>query len=299
MQVKEALSKKTATEIGLDGARLTCDKCCSLSFYYGAMLLCKSLDKESMTVSFDNEKLLEICTYIMIHHFLALPTVSEVKRGNKSRFEVTFKRDLIGMDLSDKLFDESLDFSFTLNCDKCAGYFLRGAFLASGNITDPQRDYRIEFVLGDVMLARAFLKFLKNYTEARLLKRGASYVVYIKGSERVESFCTLIGAERVSLDIIEKSIEKDKMNALNRACNCENANTKKTVSASVDVRFAIKKLRESGKFNSLPDELKKTAELRERYPDESLSSLVLLYEGGISRSGLNHRMKKLVELSKE
>ena len=115
----------------------------------------------------------------------------------------------------------------------------------------------------------------------------------------MESFCTLIGAERVSLDIIEKSIEKDKMNALNRACNCENANTKKTVSASVDVRFAIKKLRESGKFNSLPDELKKTAELRERYPDESLSSLVLLYEGGISRSGLNHRMKKLVELSKE
>ena len=89
------------------------------------------------------------------------------------------------------------------------------------------------------------------------------------------------------------------MNALNRACNCENANTQRTVSASVEVRFAIKRLRESGRFNSLPDELKKTAELREKYPEESLSDLVLLYEGGISRSGLNHRMKKLVELSKE
>ena len=284
MQVKESLSKKTALEIGLDNSRSSIDKCCALSFYYGVMLLCKSLDKKSMTVSFDNEKLLEICTYVMIHHFLALPTVKEIKKGDKIKFEVSFKRDLVGMDLSDKLFDENLDFSFTLLCDKCAGYFLRGAFLASGNIADPQRDYRIEFVLGDINLARAFLKFLKGYTEARLLKRGSSYVVYVKGSERVESFCTLVGAERVSLDIIEKSIEKDKMNALNRACNCENANTKKTVSASVDVRFAIKKLRESGKFNSLPDELKKTAELREKYPDESLSSLVLLYEGGISRS---------------
>ena len=301
MRVKEELSKKTAVEIGLEpnGRIRIKDKCCALSFFYGVMLLSKKLDKTTMTISLQNEKLLEICTYIMIHHFLALPSVREVERSGKKRFEVSFNRDLVGKDLSEKLFDEEKNFHFTIACDDCAKYFMRGAFLSPGNINDPQRDYRVEFVLNDSGTARSLVRFLTPFTEARLLKRGAAYVVYIKGSERVESFCALIGAEDVTLDIIEKSIEKDKMNSLNRACNCENANIKKTVSASVDVRFAIKKLKENGKFSLLPDELKKTAELREKYPDESLSSLALLYEGGISRSGLNHRMKKIIELSKD
>ena len=301
MTVKEKLSEKTAKGIGLHGinkGKLT-DKCCSLAFFYGVTLLSKKLDKETMTLSLDNEKLLEICTYIMIQHFLAVPTVRERERAGKRKFEVSFKKELVGQDLHDKFFDEELDFSFASVCPNCLSFFLRGAFLGAGNITDPERDYRVEFVLGDKKTAESFLKFLSPYIEGKLTKRGTSYVVYIKGSERVESFFTLIGAESVSLDIIERTIEKETMNSLNRSCNCENANTKKTVTASVEVCYAIKKLRESGKYSSLPDELKKTAELREKYPEEPLSSLALLYEGGISRSGLNHRMKKLVELSKE
>ena len=301
MTVKEKLSEKTAKGIGLHGVskgKVT-DKCCSLAFFYGVMLLSKKLDKKTMTLSLDNEKLLEICTYIMIHHFLAVPTVREKERAGKRRFEVSFKKELVGRDLSDKLFDDELDFSFVSVCPNCISFFLRGAFLAVGNITDPQRDYRVEFVLGDRKTAESLLKFLSPYIDGRLIKRGTAYVVYIKGSERLESFFTLIGAESVTLVIIERTIEKETMNTLNRSCNCENANTKKTVTASVEVCHAIKKLRESGKYSSLPDELKKTAELREKYPEEPLSSLALLYEGGISRSGLNHRMKKLVELSKE
>ena len=300
MRLKDSLSERTALDIGLKtGRRTELDKCCALSFFYGVMLFSKKLDKETMTISLENEKLLEICTYIMIHHFLAVPSVRQIEKGGRKRFEVSFKRELVGKDLSEKLFDGEKDLSFAEVCQNCRRFFLRGVFLSSGNITDPERDYRIEFVLTDKSLAEALIEFLKPITSAKLLKRDAFSVVYVKGRERVEAVCTVIGAESVTLDIIEKSIEKETMSSLNRSCNCENANIKKTVSASVEVRHAIKKLRDSGKFSSLPDELKKTAELREKYPEESLQSLALLYEGGISRSGLNHRMKKLIEISKE
>lgn len=300
MRLKDSLSERTALDVGLvTGRRTELDKCCALAFFYGVMLFSKKLDKETMTISLENEKLLEICTYIMIHHFLAVPSVRELERGGKRRFEVSFKRELVGKDLSEKLFDDEKDLSFIEVCQNCRRFFLRGVFLASGNITDPERDYRIEFVLSDKSLSDALVEFLKPITSAKLLKRGSLSVVYVKGRERVEAVCTVIGAESVTLDIIEKSIEKETMSSLNRSCNCENANIKKTVSASVEVRHAIKKLRDSGKFSSLPDELKKTAELREKYPEEPLASLALLYEGGISRSGLNHRMKKLIEISKE
>lgn len=297
-RIRESLSEKTAKEIGLFSPAKV-DKCCALAFFYGVMLFSKKLDKRTMTISLENEKLLEICTFIMIHHFLALPSVREIERGGKRRFEVSFNRDLVGKDLSELLFDKERDFAFATLCDNCKRLFLRGAFLSAGNITDPDRDYRLEFVLSDESSARALAEFINPIASAKILKRESFFVVYIKGRERVEGICTFMGAESVTLDIIEKSIEKETMNSLNRSCNCENANIKKTVSASVEVRHAIKKLRDSGKFSSLPDELKKTAELREKYPEEPLASLALLYEGGISRSGLNHRMKKLVELSKE
>ena len=294
-KVKKALSDTTALEIGLDGSdKKTINKCCTLSFFYGAMLYNKKLDKNTMTISLENEKLLEILTFIMIQHFLAKPTVKEIEKNGKKRFEVSFKRELIAKDLT-----EMFETPYEFDCKNCLSYFLRGAFLASGNITDPERDYRVEFVVGTLGQAKSIIEYLNPYVDAKVTKRGSYYVAYIKGSERTENFSALIGAKKVAFDVIEKSIEKDKKNTLNRLCNCDSANIKKTVSASVDVRLAIKKLRDSGKFSSLPDELKKTAELREEYPDESLSSLALLYEGGISRSGLNHRMKKLIELSKD
>ncbi len=295
-KVKKALSQTTAVEIGLEtGEEKRINKCCTLSFFYGAMLFSNKLDKSTMTISLENEKLLEILTYIMIHHFLAKPTVRQIQKGGKTKFEVSFKRELLAKELSEMFETPSNEFE----CKNCLKFFLRGVFLASGNITDPERDYRAEFIVKSEALAKTLTEYIKPYTDAKVTKRGSAYVVYIKGSERIETFCALIGAKKVAFDVIEKSIEKDKKNALNRQCNCDSANIKKTVSASVDVRLAIKKLRDSGKFSSLPDELKKTAELREKYPEESLSSLALLYEGGISRSGLNHRMKKLIELSKK
>jgi hydroxymethylpyrimidine pyrophosphatase-like HAD family hydrolase len=153
---------------------------------------------------------------------------------------------------------------------------MRGVFLSAGTLADPRLDYRVEFLLKDEKNATALRKFIDAGFSPRLTKRRAEYVVYIKGNERAESFCALIGAELATIDIIEKSIEKETMSSLNRSCNCEHANMQKTVNASVRIRQAITRLRESGRFNSLPDDLKLTAELREKYPDMNISKISLM-----------------------
>lgn len=302
--VKAYLCRKTAYEVGLgklppDTVSKKCDKCCALAFFYGVTLFSRRLERETMTLSIENEELLEICTYIMIHHFLAKPEVRQTQRGGKLKFEVTFGRDLVGHELSLQLGDDEKDFSFACTCDRCPEYFVRGAFLSSGTLADPSLDYRVEFLLKDMATAEALSDFLGESFSPKTVKRKKDFVVYVKGNERTEELCTAMGAQKAALDIIAASIEKQTMNELNRSCNCEAANMKKTVNASVQIRLAIQKLKDSGKFDTLPDDLKETAVLREANPEASLSELARMTEGALTRSGINHRLKKIIELAEE
>lgn len=302
--VKELLCRKTAFEVGLDSEKpdatsRRCDKCCALAFFYGVTLFSRRLRRDTMTLAIENERLLEICTYIMIHHFLATPDVRHTYRGGRTRFEVTFGRDLVGRELTDIFDSDYRDLSFACECENCVKMFVRGVFLSAGNVTDPGYDYRVEFLLKDLKTAESLSDFIGEYFSPKIVKRRSDHVVYVKGGERVEEFFALIGAEKVALDIMTTSIEKETMNALNRSCNCEAANMRKTVNASVAGCHAIQKLRDSGKFDYLPDELKEIACLRESYPEASLTELSAKTEGRISRSGINRKMKKLIELSEE
>ena len=302
--VKAYLCRKTAYEVGLgktppDSMVKKCDTCCALAFFYGVTLFSRRLSRETMTLSIDNEELLEICTYIMIHHFLAKPDVRQTERGGKVKFEVSFGRDLVGHELSYMLDDEEKDFSFACVCERCPEFFVRGAFLSAGTLSDPSLDYRVEFLLKDMSGARALSDFLGEAFSPKTVKRKSDFVVYVKGNERTEELCTAMGAQKAALDIITASIEKQTMNELNRSCNCEAANMRKTVNASVQLRLAIQKLRDEGRFDMLPDDLKETALLREQHPDASLSELSRMTEGALTRSGINHRLKKIIELAEE
>lgn len=302
--IKEYLCRKTAYEVGLgqennDEAAKKCDKCCALAFFYGVMLFARQLKRDTMTISIENEALLEICTYIMIHYFLATPEVKQIERSGKKKFEVTFGHDLVGCELLERLADEKKDYSFACKCGNCKNYFFRGVFLSAGTISDPELDYRVELLFKDGDSARAVCDFLGESFSPRTVKRRSDHVTYIKGGERVEDFCAAIGAEKASLDIMTTAIEKETMNVLNRNCNCEAANLRKTINASVDIRRAITKLRENGRFFELSEDLQQTAELRENYPEATLAQLAAMTDGAISRSGINHRLKKLIALSEE
>ncbi len=300
-EVKAFLCERTAQETGFlktSGVKKI-NKCCSKAFLAGALIFSKKLDEKMHTLTTDTTAFSELLTYLFIHILHSEPKVVPRTLRGKTVYDVSLDEGAV-LEIG-KSFLHSHDLSCFIRCPSCVSYLLRGAFLACGTVTDPEISYHAEFLAPSRLTAEAlFSLLLVENKEARLIERRNNFVVYIKGRERVSDFFAELGAQPYALDIIEKSIEKEMKNALNRSCNCENANIRKTVSASVDTRAAIEKIKKRGAFSLLSDELKMTAELRLEHPDASLSELCLLHEGvNISRSGLNHRLRKLVEIAKE
>lgn len=187
-----------------------------------------------------------------------------------------------------------------LSRDCCKAAFIRGAFLACGQISSPEKGCRVDFLIRDKGKAEEFKEFLgENYIESNLTKRQNGYVVYIKQNEMITNLLTLMGASFRSLELIESSILKSVKNNINRARNCDNANLDRMVEASLKQRIAIEYLKEKGVLETLPDELIKTAKLRQDNPEASIKELCEIAGGDISASGLNHRLKRLVDIYKE
>ena len=127
--------------------------------------------------------------------------------------------------------------------------------------------------------------------------RGKNTVLYFKTSGHIEDFLTYIGAGLHALEIMQVKIEKDIRNRANRSVNCDSANLDKTVAASEKSRRDISFIIERRGLNSLPSELRETAILRMENPESSLSELCALHSSQLSRSGLNHRLKKLSKIA--
>ncbi len=188
--------------------------------------------------------------------------------------------------------------------EPCAAAFLRGAFLTCGTISSPESEYRMEFNTVHKNLSEDLCRVIRETTELaggraaspKLMNRRGSYVVYLKDSEDIADLLTLMGAGSASMTLMQVKIEKSLENTRNRKINSEIANTEKTVSAAVRQVKAIRALEKSGKYEELSDELKAAAQLRLAYPTASLKELAEFSEIPISKSGLNHRLKKLLEL---
>lgn len=180
----------------------------------------------------------------------------------------------------------------------CVPAFIRGAFLSCGSIVDPRKEYHAEFCLHGNQPAEEFAALLKQQgLSPKISVRGGTKVLYFKGSEQIENLLTLVKATRFMLELAEIKVYKDVRNHYNRVTNCEAANISKTVSAAVAQQKAIARLKKTGGYEKLTAELKAAALLRQTYPDASLQELCRLSETPITKSGLNHRLKKLVELA--
>lgn len=297
-EVKEYLVERTAVDTGFlkSGKDKKISKCCIEAFLSGALLFSKKYVSGGNSLVVDSAPFSELLTYLFINvmHFSA--RVGHRLYRGRELYEVS-------LDGAEEFFarlKNAADLSDFMTCDECAFYFLRGVFLSCGTVTAPSVSYHAEFITPSEEHANALFSFLLvEGKEARVIKRRSSHIVYIKGSERISDLFTEIGAGKYALDVIEKTIEKETRNNINRSCNCENANIKKTVSAVIELRMAVEKIKDAGLWNTLSEELRTVGELRLAYPDASLSELCLLNETGtLSRSGLNHRLKKIIEISK-
>lgn len=181
--------------------------------------------------------------------------------------------------------------------DRCA--FLRGAFLAGGSVTDPEKRYHLELASSHVQASREVSTLLEDTGFApRTVMRGGNAVIYFKLSEHIEDFLTMTGAPAAATEIMAAKVNKSLRNEVNRATNCDIANLDKTLKAAESQCRDIEKLRTAGKLDALPEQLKNTALLRMANMEASMTELARLHNPPITKSCLNHRLRKISELAK-
>lgn len=182
----------------------------------------------------------------------------------------------------------------------CISAFLRGAFLACGSIADPEKNYHLEFATSHYRLCKDLITLLGEINlSPKYIRRKGNHIVYFKDSENIEDLLTCIGAQNASLILMNIKIEKDMNNRVNRMVNFDMHNINKTISAAETQKDAIYYIKGSIGLASLPPALREAAELRIKNPEASLSELASLSETSVSRSGMKHRLDRIVELAAE
>ena len=175
---------------------------------------------------------------------------------------------------------------------------IRGIFLGSGSVNNPENKYHLEMILSTENNAKTISEILKKEDiNMKEMKRKNGFSLYMKDGEEISKFLAFIGANSAVLKFEEIRVIRDMKNNINRKVNCETANLSKTIEAAVKQIEAIKKLQKQGKFEKLPDNLKEIANLRLENPDASLIELGQMLSKPIGKSGVNHRLKQIEELS--
>ena len=177
---------------------------------------------------------------------------------------------------------------------------IRGVFLGSGSINNPENKYHLEIVFSNKQNLNTILKQLAEFgITFKTLKSTKKNSIYIKEGEEIANFLALIGANSSVLKFEEIRVQKEMSGKVNRLVNCKSANLNKTINASVEQINAIKKLQKNKKFNKLDDNLKEIANLRLENPDMPLSELGKLLSIPVGKSGVNYRLKKLIDLAND
>lgn len=277
-------------------------KCCAQAEAYGVLLYCNTYTSQEIRIVTENPAFAQRLPQLFKKAFKV--TFDRLPDGDgKSIFSITDPQKLatvaqcFGRD-SESL---ALHVNFAVVEEACCrAAFLRGAFLAGGSVTDPKKSYHLEFSTSHIRVSREMLALMREMElEPKDARRKGSSVIYFKQSDRIEDLLTTIGAPLSAMEVMNAKLEKDLRGSVNRRVNCDAANMDKVVEAAMIQVNAIHTLKERGRFLQLPDKLKETALLRLEHPEETLAQLALLCDPPITKSALNHRLRKLVELSKE
>lgn len=224
----------------------------------------------------------------------------EQEDGTKNKDSGLFSVDKPGQNIHNTLQNDIVPGMLVCTQTCCKRAFLRGAFLTCGSLSDPEKDYHLEFVLKNEAQADMLRSVLASLSvEAGSVMRKKAYVLYIKDSEMIATVLTLADATVALMELENIRILKEVRNDVNRRVNCETANIEKTVRAASKQVEDIRFLAGAPGFDDLPEELKLTAALRLEHPEVSLSELAMLHPTSVSRSGINHRLKKLCILAEK
>ena len=282
------------------------NKCCNKAEGYGLLLFSKCFTPFHKKINIESIHTASIIAQYASTEAGAIVDISgKVNRSKGDTYTLTIVGDGSRKSIYDVFGHDLHEVQLRINsknikCEKCKSAFLRGAFISAGSITDPQKEYHLEFVVPHKLLAGDLLAMLNDEAmnfQASLTERGGNYIVYIKDSSKIEDMLTFIGAMNSSMELMQVKMYKEAMNDINRKSNFETANMDKTFSASAKQTAAIAIISDTVGLASLSEELQQMASLRLENPDMSLKQLSEVL--GISRSGVNHRIKRLIEIAEK
>ena len=276
--------------------------CCARAECNGVLLYCNTFTMQEVRIITENQefaaRLPRLFQRAFNVKFDRLP--ADEPSGSKLIFQITdpdkLRRivDALGYDSRQSLV---LHVNFALLEDDCCRVsFLRGAFLTGGSVTDPEKRYHLELSTSHVQASREVSALLQEMGFLpRSVMRSGSAVIYFKQSEHIEDLLTTLGAPVAATEIMTAKVDKEIRNGANRAMNCDMANVNKTLDAVAAQQEAIEKLKETGRRERLPDKIQETASLRMQNPELPLAQLAALFDPPISKSCLNHRIRKIME----
>ena len=182
----------------------------------------------------------------------------------------------------------------------CKRAYIRGAFIASGSMSDPSKSYHFEIVCASMGKAQQIQKIMRCFAlDAKIVSRKKTLVVYLKEGAQIVDVLNVMEAHQSLMELENIRILKDMRNTVNRKVNCETANINKTVSAAVKQIEDIRYIEETKGLDKLPEGLKDMALTRLTYPEASLKELGALLQNPVGKSGVNHRLRKLSEMAEE
>ena len=270
-------------------------KCCALAECYGILLFCNTFSVSQIRIVTEHPVFSARLPRLFRKAFaLEFDEVPELEPENgKYTYRITdpLKIHTIysAFDL-DSRSDVILHLNRGVLENECCDYaFVRGAFLAGGSAIDPEKRYHLELATthSKVCLETYSLLLDLEFSPKEVIRNG-TFVLYFKQSNQIEDLLTAVGAPLCAMKVMEAKIEKQMRNQVNRVCNCDEANTEKVVTAAQN---------QLGAFQTMPQKMQEIAVLREQNPEAALSELAV--QLGLSKSAVNHRMRKIMELARD
>lgn len=275
--------------------------CCRHAAAYGIACFARTFDQNSLLLYTEYKSIAEYAQWL--YHQLGISGIVSQK-GTVTNPAYTFEildknsishlQELFGIQESTALRINSKN----ICCSYCTGAFLGAVFLSSGTMSDPNKDYHLEFNCTRQGLAKDLEGILaqQQFRPKRTLRKGVS-IIYIKSSEAIEDLLTLMGATASSLELMNLKVYRDIRNKANRITNCETANIDKIVLSNLKTIQAIQTLKDAHVWHLQPETLQYAGELRLQWPDLSLAQLAEKFNPPISKSGLNHRLRKIESIA--
>ncbi len=277
--------------------------CCKRSLLYGMALFSKSFSFSELHFQSENDKITRLFKKLLLELCNVRCSIRVSPSGKN--YSIIIDDKTACAKVMTYFHHTKQERSLRINhsnfvCNECVNAFIAGAFLSTGTVSSPEKDYHLEFTVPYLNLTKSLVTLLQELElEPKLTSRKGYHVIYFKDSEAIEDFLYIMGASASMFDMMNIKIVKEIRNSANRRANCETANIEKTVNAAGEQLEAIVKIKKKKGLDFLSEPLREMAEIRLKNPDLSLSELGGMFNPPLSRSGVNHRLNRIIKISKE